>query len=143
MPPVKPANELEDTLVGLAINAPQTRRWLPALKPEMIETEEAKQVINELQNNPDFDVDKLPQDLQIFEQYVKIVQLKSDNRYANWEPNSLPDEMARLVKQIITKYRDTKKQQLVTKLREAEGSGDEQVAENLRHDLNALIKESV
>ena len=143
LPPVKPANELEDTLVGLAINAPQTRRWLPALKPEMIETEEAKQVINELQNNPDFDVDKLPQDLQIFEQYVKIVQLKSDNRYANWEPNSLPDEMARLVKQIITKYRDTKKQQLVTKLREAEGSGDEQVAENLRHDLNALIKESV
>ncbi len=51
--------------------------------------------------------------------------------------------MARLVKVIITKHRDTKKQVLMTKLREAEAAGDEQTAEHLRRDLNALIKESV
>ena len=143
LPPVKPANETEDTLIGLALSAPQTRRWLPALTSEMFETEAAQQILQGLQKQPDLDSDKLPQDLQKLEQYVKIVQLKSDTRYANWEADSLPDEMARLVKVIITKHRDTKKQVLMTKLREAEAAGDEQTAEHLRRDLNALIKECV
>ncbi len=143
LPPVKLANETEDTLIGLALSAPHTRRWLPALTSEMFETEAAQQILQGLQKQPDLDSDTLPQDLQKFEQYVKIVQLKSDTRYANWEADSLPDEMARLVKVIITKHRDTKKQVLMTKLREAEAAGDEQTAEHLRRDLNALIKESV
>lgn len=143
LPPVKLANETEDTLIGLALSAPHTRRWLPALTSEMLETEAAQQILQGLQKQPDLDSDTLPQDLQKFEQYVKIVQLKSDTRYANWEADSLPDEMARLVKVIITKHRDTKKQVLMTKLREAEAAGDEQTAEHLRRDLNALIKESV
>ncbi len=143
LPPVKLANETEDTLIGLALSAPHTRRWLPALTSKMFETEAAQQILQGLQKQPDLDSDTLPQDLQKFEQYVKIVQLKSDTRYANWEADSLPDEMARLVKVIITKHRDTKKQVLMTKLREAEAAGDEQTAEHLRRDLNALIKESV
>ena len=143
LPPVKLANETEDTLIGLALSAPHTRRWLPALTSEMFETEAAQQILQGLQKQPDLDSDTLPRDLQKFEQYVKIVQLKSDTRYANWEADSLPDEMARLVKVIITKHRDTKKQVLMTKLRDAEAAGDEQTAEHLRRDLNALIKESV
>ena len=143
LPPVKLANETEDTLIGLALSAPHTRRWLPALTSKMFETEAAQQILQGLQKQPDLDSDTLPQDLQKFEQYVKIVQLKSDTRYANWEADSLPDEMARLVKVIITKHRDTKKQVLMTKLRDAEAAGDEQTAEHLRRDLNALIKESV
>ena len=143
LPPAKPANETEDTLIGLALGAPQTRHWLPALQVDMFETEAAQHVLQALQQNLELTTDTLPRDLQKFEQYVKIVQLKSDTRYANWEPESLPDEMARLVKQIITKHRDIKKQQLVMKLRDAEEAGDEQIAERLRHDLNALIKESV
>lgn len=143
LPPVKLASETEDTLIGLALSAPHTRRWLPALTSEMFETEAAQQILQGLQKQPDLDSDTLPRDLQKFEQYVKIVQLKSDTRYANWEADSLPDEMARLVKVIITKHRDTKKQVLMTKLRDAEAAGDEQTAEHLRRDLNALIKESV
>ena len=143
LPPVKLANETEDTLIGLALSAPHTRRWLPALTSEMFETEAAQQILQGLQKQPDLDSDTLPRDLQKFEQYVKIVQLKSDTRYANWEADSLSDEMARLVKDIITKHRNTKKQQLLKKLRDAELAGDEQTAESLRRDLNVLIKESV
>ena len=143
LPPVKPANEIEDRLIGLALSEPQTRRWLPALDENMLESEEAKQLLQELQQNPELNTEKLPKHLQKLEQYVKIVQLKSDTRYANWEADSLSDEMARLVKDIITKHRNTKKQQLLTKLRDAELAGDEQTAESLRRDLNVLIKESV
>ena len=143
LPPVKPTNEIEDRLIGLALSGPQTRRWLPALDENMLESEEAKQLLQELQQNPELNTEKLPKHLQKLEQYVKIVQLKSDTRYANWEADSLSDEMARLVKDIITKHRNTKKQQLLTKLRDAELAGDEQTAESLRRDLNVLIKESV
>lgn len=143
LPPVKPTNEIEDRLIGLALSEPQTRRWLPALDENMLELEEAKQLLQELQQNPELNTEKLPKHLQKLEQYVKIVQLKSDTRYANWEADSLSDEMARLVKDIITKHRNTKKQQLLTKLRDAELAGDEQTAESLRRDLNVLIKESV
>ena len=143
LPPVKPTNEIEDRLIGLALSEPQTRRWLPALDENMLESEEAKQLLQELQQNPELNTEKLPKHLQKLEQYVKIVQLKSDTRYANWEADSLSDEMARLVKDIITKHRNTKKQQLLTKLRDAELAGDEQTAESLRRDLNVLIKESV
>lgn len=143
LPPVKQANETEDMLIGLALGVPQTRRWLSALQSEMFETEAVRQIVVTIQKTPDFDSGKLPQDLQKFEQYVKIVQLKSDTRYANWEADSLLDEMARLVKEIITKHRNTKKQQLLTKLRDAELAGDERTAESLRRDLNTLIKENV
>ena len=143
LPPVKPTNEIEDRLIGLALSGPQTRRWLPALDENMLESEEAKQLLQELQQNPGLNTEKLPKHLQKLEQYVKIVQLKSDTRYANWEADSLSDEMARLVKDIITKHRNTKKQQLLKKLRDAELAGDEQTAESLRRDLNVLIKESV
>ena len=143
LPPVKPTNEIEDRLIGLALSGPQTRRWLPALDENMLESEEAKQLLQELQQNPELNTEKLPKHLQKLEQYVKIVQLKSDTRYANWEADSLSDEMARLVKDIITKHRNTKKQQLLKKLRDAELAGDEQTAESLRRDLNVLIKESV
>ena len=143
LPPVKQANETEDILIGLALGVPQTRRWLSALRPEMFETEATRQIVTTIQRYPELDSSKLPQDLQKFEQYVKIVQLKSDTRYANWEVDSLLDEMARLVKDIITKHRNTKKQQLLTKLRDAEVAGDERTAESLRRDLNTLIKENV
>ena len=50
--------------------------------------------------------------------------------------------MARLVKQLIRKHRDTKKQQLLEDLREAEELSDEARARILRQQLNALIKEN-
>ena len=95
-----------------------------------------------LQAEPLLDIEKLPRPLQKFEQYVKIVQLKSERRYMDWEPEALDSEMARLVKQLIRKHRDTKKQQLLEDLREAEELSDEARARILRQQLNALIKEN-
>ena len=85
--------------------------------------------------------DNIPKKLQKIEQYVKIVQLKSDTRYANWEQSEFQNEMARVVKQIVMKHRETKKQQLIDQLRDAETMGDDVRAESLRRDINALIKE--
>lgn len=140
--PSKPRDELADIIVGLALSQPSTRRWVGALEAASLD-EPARAVVTALQAEPLLDREKLPHPLQKFEQYVKIVQLKSERRYMDWEPEALDSEMARLVKQLIRKHRDTKKQQLLEDLREAEELSDEARARTLRQQLNALIKENV
>ena len=140
--PARPHDELADIIVGLALSQPSTRRWVGALEAASLD-EPARAVVTALQAEPLLDQEKLPRPLQKFEQYVKIVQLKSERRYMDWEPEALDSEMARLVKQLIRKHRNTKKQQLLEDLREAEELNDEARARTLRHQLNALIKENV
>jgi hypothetical protein len=45
--------------------------------------------------------------------------------------------------QLLIKHRETKKQQLIDQLRGAEADGDDALAESLRRDINALIKEKM
>jgi DNA primase len=133
--------ELEDTVIALALAAPQTRHWLASLTEDMVEQEAARELLLYLQQNQTTTLDVLPKQLQKYEQYVKIVQLKSDVRYANWEDSEYQAEMAHTVKQVLTKHRETKKQRLIEQLRDAEAANDDARAESLRRDINALIKE--
>lgn len=136
-------DETEDMLAGLAASEKTVRRWLAAISGEMLENDNARQLIGYLRENLDIDLSNIPQGLQKIEQYVKIVQLKSESRYANWEQKSLDEEMARLVRQITIKHRENQKNQLLTQLREAEAAGDEVLSQNLRQNLNQLIKEKM
>ncbi len=136
-------DETEDMLAGLAASEKTVRRWLAAISGEMLENDNARQLIGYLRENLDIDLSNIPQGLQKIEQYVKIVQLKSESRYANWEQKSLDEEMARLVRQITIKHRENQKNQLLTQLREAEAAGDEVLSQHLRQNLNQLIKEKM
>lgn len=140
-PPKAPSNDLEDIVLGIALIEPATRRWLSALMPEMIESEQGRELLLFLQQNSDKITDEVPEGLKNIAEYAKIVSLKSETRYANWEPQQFQAEMARVIKQIVTKHREIKKQQLIDQLREAEDLGDDALAESLRHSLNALIRE--
>lgn len=139
----KASDDTDDMILGLALNEPTTRRWLSAVNIEMIQNDTAKQLLEFLQRSDWSSLEKLPQHLQKFEQYVKIVQLKTDSRYADWEPEVLDKEMARLVKRLVTKHHQKQKQQLLSALRDAEELNDEERAVVLRQKLNALIKEKM
>ena len=136
-------DETEDMLAGLAASEKTLRRWLAAISGEMLESDNARQLIGYLRENLDIDLSNIPRALQKIEQYVKIVQLKSESRYANWEQKSLDEEMARLVRQITIKHRENQKNQLLTQLREAEAAGNEVLSQRLRQNLNQLIKEKM
>lgn len=135
--------DTQDTLLGIALTVPETRRWLSVVSGDMLEDDQSRQLLEYLQNNHEPITDDIPKELQNIEQYVKIVQLKSDTRYANWEEQQFQDEIARVVKQLTTKHRETKKQSLIDQLRDAEETGDDAKAESLRRDINALIKEKM
>ena len=142
-PPTPVTTEQEETLIALALVAPQTRNLLSSVTADMLQQEENRALLPYLQQNLPISADDLPKDLQKYEQYVKIVQLKSDVRYANWEDTEYQAEMAHTVKQLLIKHRETKKQQLIDQLRGAEADGDDALAESLRRDINALIKEKM
>lgn len=142
--PILQADSTAEIVLGLALTYPSLRRWLIAIQPDMIEDKQQRQFLIYLQQHSDDDGKEEVSDfLQNFETYVKIVQLKIESRYANWQPEGLSDEMARLIKQMIRKHRDIKKQQLLQQLREAEDIGDEPLALTLRTQLNQLIKENM
>ena len=128
-------------LLGLAAQEPSVRRWLASVPEEVTDNANTRELLKYLTQNPNATLDPIPENLKNIEEYVKIVQLKFDTRYADWKQDDLPGEMARLVKHVISKHRENKIQQLMSNLRDAETANDESLAQDLRHQLNALIKE--
>ena len=139
--PQKPSDETLDILLGLAVQEPGVRRWLASVPEEITDNVNTRELLKYLTQNPNAALDPMPETLKNIEEYVKIVQLKFDTRYADWDKDDLPGEMARLVKHVISKHRENKIQQLMSNLRDAEIANDESLAQDLRHQLNALIKE--
>ena len=139
--PQKPSDETLDMLLGLAAQEPSVRRWLASVPTETTDNANTRELLKYLTQNPNATLDPMPETLKNIEEYVKIVQLKFDTRYADWKQDDLPGEMARLVKHVISKHRENKIQQLMSNLRDAETANDESLAHDLRHQLNALIKE--
>ncbi|MDO4780966.1 MAG: DNA primase [Candidatus Saccharibacteria bacterium] len=139
--PLPPSDDTEDRVIGLALGAPGLRRWVMGLAPEMLSTEAARDILQAMQQQPDAPEATIVRHLQNHADYVKIVQLKIDNWYAGRDMEALSAEMAQLVKKVITKHRETKKQAILEQLRDAEAAGDEASAAALRQTLNALIKE--
>ena len=139
--PQKPSDETLDMLLGLAAQEPSVRRWLASVPEEVTDNTNTQELLKYLTQNPNTTLDPIPENLKNIEEYVKIVQLKFDTRYADWKQDDLPGEMARLVKHVISKHRENKIQQLMSNLRDAETANDESLAQDLRHQLNALIKE--
>lgn len=82
-----------------------------------------------------------PKELQKYDTYVKIVLLRADERYAKVDGNDRYYETARLLRQIEHEHKKQTQEQLIAELREAESAGDEPRSEQLRGQLNTLIKE--
>ncbi len=82
-----------------------------------------------------------PKSLQNHDTYVKILLLKADARYIEWNDQDRYFETARLLRQVGNEYKKQTQEQLTHKLRAAEASGDDVSATQLRAQLNVLIKE--
>ncbi len=82
-----------------------------------------------------------PSGLQNYDTYVKIVLLRADERYAGMDSTKRYYEAARLLRQIENEHKKQTRNSLTKELRDAEANGDEAKAEQLRAQLNQLIKE--
>lgn len=133
-------NEYEDAMLGLASLYPEVRELLGEIDEKMLSNDDRRVVLKFLKTSTEA-VSSTPKDLQDLDTYVKILLLKADARYGDWSDEDRYFETARLVRIIVTKHKQTQKDELTDALRIAEDEGKDEEALRLRHALNELIKE--
>lgn len=131
----------QDNLLAVSLIDPAVRDLLKDITVDMIPTDERRAVFEYVRATPDTLVQNVPEDLKDYDTYVKILLLKADARYGEWSDQDRYSETARLVRQLITEHKKTKKNDLTAQLRIAEDNGDDEQAARLRQELNELIKE--
>ncbi|MBP6038120.1 MAG: DNA primase [Candidatus Saccharimonas sp.] len=136
-----PDYPLEDNLLALAaIDAP-SQELLTHMNIDLLHGEQRQTLARFLAQNHGTPLEDTPVSLQNYDTYVKIILLRADTRYAEWDGNDRYFETARLLRQIEHEYKKQTRDQLITELRSAESADDEATADRIRQELNTLIKE--
>ena len=131
----------QDNLLSVAmIDAPSQELFVHT-KPEIFAGEQRQAVAKYLALHAGTVLKTTPDELQNFDTYVKILLLKADARYADWNDQDRYFETARLLRQVANEHKKQTQEQLTNQLREAESAGDDAKALELRSQLNRLIKE--
>ena len=131
----------QDNLLAVSLIDPAVRDVLKDVTIEMIPTDERRAVFEYIRATSEGIVQNVPEDLKDYDTYVKILLLKADARYGEWNDEDRYFETARLVRQLITEHKKNKKNDLTAQLRIAEDNGEDDEAARLRRELNELIKE--
>ncbi len=132
----------QDSLLALAAAFPETRSLLKAPISAGLEGEQRQRIASYIFMLDDAPVpEQLPAGLQSDDTYVKILLLRAEDRYGQWDSQDHYVEAAKLARDVVNEQKRNRKNELITELRQAESIGDHRVAEQLRSELNRLIKE--
>jgi DNA primase len=131
----------QDNLLAIALTDPKTHDLFRDLDIKTMVGEERQSVIKYILVHSGKAVTDMPKGLQNYDTYVKILLLKADARYAEWNDEDRYFETARLLRQVTTEYKKKQKDILTEQLRDAETMGDDETALSLRSQIHTLIKE--
>lgn len=123
----------EDDLLALAIKEQKLAEMLSELQDDILHDKQRNQILQILKSN-DLDL------LKNFDDYVKILLLKADERLGNIK-GSATDEMKRLIHKIKTQNLQERKINLQEQLEEAEIQGDENLKMKILMEIMQLNKE--
>lgn len=130
-----------DNILAVALIDGSTRDLIADFDLESIDNEESKHVWQYILTQKNKTVNKVPEVLQKYDTYVKILLLKAETRYATWSSQDRYYEVARLLRQLLIQHKKKQKDLLNEQLRQAEADSDDSKADSLRKELNKLIKE--
>lgn len=99
----------QDNFLSLLLMRPTLREFLTLITPEMLFTDEARELLEFLKANPEFDGKKDAKGVQNIADYVKIQALLYEELYQDLELNELHDEAARLQVQLVDNFVKTQK----------------------------------
>ena len=123
----------EDDLLALAIKEQKLAEMLGELQDNILHDKQRNQILQILKSN-NLDL------LKNFDDYVKILLLKADERLGNIK-GSATDEMKRLIHKIKTQNLQERKINLQEQLEEAEIQGDENLKMKILIEIMQLNKE--
>lgn len=137
----KDPDHYQDNLLAAALVDNLAHDLFGQVDAGMFIGEDRQAVAKYLSEHGDSVVKDTPPQLQKYDIYVKILLLKADARYADWNDMDRRQETARLLRQVVNENRQKQKDILTKQLRDAEDSGDDTKANEARNQLNKLIKE--
>lgn len=123
----------EDDLLALAIKEPRLAKMLSDIKENSLHGEQRNKIL-EILKSEDMEL------LKSFDEYVKILLLKADERLGNIK-ESATDEMKRLIQKVKIENLRTQKENLQTELENAEIQGDENLKTKILSKIIELNKE--
>ena len=123
----------EDDLLALAIKEQKLAEMLRELQDDILHDKQRNQILQILKSN-NLDL------LKNFDDYVKILLLKADERLGNIK-GSATDEMKRLIHKIKTQNLQERKVNLQEQLEDAEIQGDENLKMKILMEIMQLNKE--
>lgn len=130
----------QDDVLAALVYEPTARPQLGTLDVELF-TGEARRALASFLIDSSDSIEETPETLKKYDTYVKIVLLRGETRYATWTPSERSLEAARLLRQMITEHMKQKRQLLTSELRAAEDEQNDVRAQEIRAELNTLIKE--
>lgn len=131
----------QDNLLAVGLLDRASQALFKTIIIEAFAGDDRQTVAKYLANHDGKSVIETPKELQSLETYVKILLLKAEARYADWSEQDRYFEAARLIRQVTNEHKKQTQEQLTNQLREAESSGDDEKAAQLRTQLSVLIKE--
>jgi DNA primase len=137
----RPEAANQDNLLAVLMAYPETRHHLGGFDTDSLAGDERRKLAAWLKRHDGL-LDELPAALKPLETYVRIVQLKAETRYEGWSEQDSSLEVAKLLRQTEVEHKKKTKELLITKLRDAEENGDDDIAQELRTQLHAIIKET-
>ena len=123
----------EDDLLALAIKEPRLAKMLSDLKENSLHGEQRNKIL-EILKSEDMEL------LKSFDEYVKILLLKADERLGNIK-GSATDEMKRLIQKVKIQNLQERKENLQEQLENAEIQGDENLKTKILLEIIQLNKE--
>jgi DNA primase len=134
-------SSFQDNLLAVALIDGVTHELFKDTDASMFDGEERQAVADYIAKRGGKAIDETPVDLQKYDTYVKILLLRADARYADWNDQDRYFETARLLRQVKSEHKKKQKDILTEQLRDAETIGDETRATEIRGQINNLIKE--
>jgi DNA primase len=130
----------QNHLLALVLLQPKLRMYLEPLKPQMLAEDNAKELLQFLEANPDFNGEPATAaSLRPLADYVKMLSLLFEELYQSREVTELHGEAARLQAFVVERYVKSQKARIAHELQNADQDRITQLQE-LDIKLNHLLK---
>ena len=129
-----------DSVLALGLTEPALHDLFRDTAPELFASEQRQAVARYLQTQHTA-ARETPEELQKYDEYVKILLLQADARYAGWTDTDRFHEAARLLRRIKDEHKKQQKQLLTQQIRDAENEGDDAKVRELMQAIQTLNKE--
>jgi DNA primase len=130
------ADGYQDSILAILLVYPKLRFKVDDLDPTELTSETRRQLAKLLVTNAP--LDNLGPEL---DNYIDILKLRAEGRYEDWSEDDLDQELRTLLAQFKTRKLKTKRDSLLTGLKDAEMQQDARVVEELLNQINQLNKE--